>query len=440
VARGAARGAVSAAGALDGEQRTRGLRACGALIAVAMVALAFVNTREQPALFVTCAMVAGAGYLVALCLLGRVRGADTRSLALCLLLAGIWRVPWLVQPPRLSSDVYRYVWDGRLQRLGENPYRVVPNDPASAALHTPVTRQLNNGWVPSPYPPGAQLFFRVVTTVEESARAMKVALAVCDALVVLVVLRLLAATERSPWWSLAYAWNPLVAIEGAGSGHIDLLGTLALVVAAWALVRRWRTTAALALAFAIAVKFIPVVLAPLLWRRVRLRDAIAGIALLLLLYLPFVRDGRLPVGSVGAYLAEWRFNGPLFAALQPYESPTTLAGLGVVSGLLVATWTRARLRVDSAAAWAWPIAAALALAPSVYPWYLLWFTPFLFASATWPLAVWTVTILSTYVVLSLEPVYGPLGLPWWLVAAEYGTVLVAAMPIARRSSCPIPPA
>src|SRR5262249_30778241 len=345
MARGTPIGAVTAAGALGrGDVGTRGLRSCGVLIAVAMLALAFVDARERPTLFVVCAAVAGTGYIVALFLLGRVRGAGTRGLAFCLLLGAVCRVPWFVQPPRLSSDVYRYVWDGRLQRLGEDPYRVVPDDPTAAALHTPATRQLDNGWVPSPYPPGAQLFFRVVTEVEESARAMKVAVAVCDALVVVVVLRLLAASGQSPWWSLAYAWNPLVAIEGAGNAHVDLLGTLALVVAAWAIVRRWRTAAALAFAFAIAVKFIPVVLAPLFWGRVRLRDVIAGTALLVVLYLPFVHEGRLPEGSLRAYLAEWRFNGPFFAALRPLASPTMLAGLALLAGLLVATWARARLR------------------------------------------------------------------------------------------------
>jgi hypothetical protein len=405
----------------------RSVFSCGAVIAAAMLALAFVDAGHRPVLFVACASVAGGGYIVALSVVGRMREAGTGGLALCLLLGAVWRVPWLVQPPRLSTDVYRYVWDGRLQRRGEDPYHVVPDDPAAAALHTPVTRRLNNGWVPSPYPPGAQLFFRVVTAVEESARAMKVAVAVCDALVLLVVLRLLAASGRSPWWSLAYAWNPLVAIEGAGNGHVDLLGTLFVVVAALALVRGRRTVATLALAFAVAVKFVPLVLTPLLWRRVRARDALAGVALLLVVYLPFVHQGRLPVGSLGVYLSEWRFNGPLFATLRPLASPTTLAGLAVAAGLVVATWARARLPVDSAAAWAWPVAAALALGPSVYPWYLLWLTPFLFTPATEPLAVWTVTVLATYVILALERVHGPWGLPWWLVAAEYGAVPLAAM-------------
>jgi hypothetical protein len=415
-----------------------------------MLVLAFVDPRARPTLFVACAAVAGAGYIGALHVVGRIRDAGTRGLALCLLLGAVWRVPWLVHPPSLSSDVYRYVWDGRLQRLGEDPYRVVPDDPAAAGLHTAVTRQLNNGWTPSPYPPGAQLFFRAVTALEESARAVKVALGVCDAIVVVVLLRLLAASGRSPWWVLAYAWNPLVAIEGVGNGHVDLLGTLALAVAAWALVRRWRMAAALAFAFAVAVKFVPLVLAPLLWRRVRARDAIAATAVVVALYLPFVHHGRLPVGSLGVYLAEWRFNGPLFAALRPLASPTTLAGFVVLAGLVVAIWARAHLPVDSAAAWAWPVATAVALGPSVYPWYLLWLTPFLFAPATLPLAVWTVTVLATYVILALERLHGPWGLPWWLVAAEYGAVPLTAIvglvastrrrPIVRSSTYPSPSA
>ena len=387
-----------------------------------MLALAVVDARHRPTVFVAWALLAGTAYLVALALLGRLRDGGTRALALCLVLAAVWRVPLLVAPPRLSTDVYRYVWDGRLQRLGEDPYRLVPDDPAVAHLHTPVTRQLNNGWVPTIYPPGAELFFRAVTAIEESARVMKGALVLCDGLVVLVVLRLLAVAGLSPWWVLAYAWNPLVALEAAGNGHVDVLGTLAVATAAWAVVRKRRTVAALAFAFAVGVKLLPIVLAPLLWRRIRVRDALAGAALLAALYLPFVHEGVIPLGSLRAYLAEWRFNGPLFAALAPRASPSTLAGVAALAGIAVAAWARARFS-DDPAAWAWPVAVTLALAPSVYPWYLLWLTPFLFAPLTRPLAVWTVAIVPTYVALHLEDVHGTLGVPWWVVTAEYGAVV-----------------
>jgi hypothetical protein len=409
---------------LAGHRRVaQAIGVCGGTIALAMVALAFVDARHRPVVFVAWALLAGAAYLVALDLLRRLRPGDTRALALCLVLGAVWRIPLVAAPPRLSTDVYRYVWDGRLQRLGEDPYRVVPDDPAVAHLHTPVTHKLNNGWVPTIYPPGAELFFRAVTAVEESAHAMKGALILCDGLVVLVMLRLLAAAGLSPWWVLAYAWNPLVALEGAGNGHVDLLGTLAIATTAWAVVRKRRTVAALFFAFAVSVKLVPLVLAPLLWRRVSVRDAFAGLGLLAALYLPFVHEGVVPLGSLRAYLAEWRFNGPLFAALVPHTSPTMLACLAVLAGLAVAAWARTRFP-DDPAAWAWPVAIALTLAPSVYPWYLLWLTPFLYRPLTWPLAVWTVAILPTYVALHVE-VHGTLGVPWWLVTAEYGAVIVA---------------
>lgn len=440
MARGAAGGKeVRHSDARGGERAAvHGLCACGAVIALSMGVLAFVDPRYRPGLFVAVAAVAGAAYLLALHVLDRLDDSRRRGLALCLVLAALWRVPLLVQPPRLSTDVYRYVWDGRLQRLGENPYRVVPDDPAAAHLHTPVTRRLNNGWVPTVYPPGAELFFRAVGAVDESVDAIKIAVVVCDALVALVLLRLLSATGRSPWWVLAYAWNPLVALEGAGNAHVDLVGTLALVLTAWALARGRRTIAALGFALAVGIKFVPLVLAPLLWRRIRMRDAVGGVALLVALYLPFVHGGRLPLGSLGTYVAGWRFNGPLFAVLQPLVAPYALAGLAVLVGFLVAAWARAHLDVGSAAAWTWPVAATLLLAPSVYPWYLLWFTPFLFTPATRPLAVWTVTILATYIVIYLLWVRGRLDVPWWLIGAEYGAVLAAAAAMLHRRAAGAP--
>ena len=100
---------------------------------------------------------------------------------------------------------------------------------------------------------------------------------------------------------LAYAWNPLLAIEVAGSGHIDIVGALLLVVSAAALGRRWRATAAVGLGLAIAVKLLPIVLLPLYWKRVRIRDAALAAGVVGLLYMPFLNHGRIPIGSLGTY-------------------------------------------------------------------------------------------------------------------------------------------
>src|SRR2546429_7104238 len=106
-----------------------------------------------------------------------------------------------------------------MQMLGYNPYLVVPSDPAVTALHTPETRNLNNPDLPSPYPAGAQLFFRAVTAIQESTFALKVAFVVCELAIVFALLDLLRCTRQAAHLVLAFAWNPLLAIEVAGRGH-----------------------------------------------------------------------------------------------------------------------------------------------------------------------------------------------------------------------------
>src|SRR5207247_8188895 len=112
------------------------------------------------------------------------------------------QIQYLRMTPGLDDDSHRYVWDGRVQRFGYDPYVVVPSDPALAGLHTSETRTLNNPEVPSPYPAGAQLFFRVVTAIHESTIAMTVACVLCDLAIVHVLLDVLRFTRLREHWLL----------------------------------------------------------------------------------------------------------------------------------------------------------------------------------------------------------------------------------------------
>ena len=358
-----------------------------------------------------------------------------RVVAIGLVLAALWHIEFLRLPPGVDDDIHRYVWDGRLQRLGYNPYLVVPSDPAVKGLHTPETRNLNNPGLPSPYPAGAQLFFRAVTAIHESTFAFKVAFVVCEFAIVFVLIDILRYTGQAAHLVLAFAWNPLLAIEVAGSGHIDIVGALVLLMSAAALVRRWRATAAVTLGLAIAVKFLPVVLLPLYWKRVRIRDAALAAAAVGLLYLPFLNHGRIPIGSLGTYVQTFRFNGPVFAALNQVAPPQLLAGLAVLIGLMTATWQRIRRAAPewSLDQFAWPMAACLLCAPAIFPWYLLWLLPFLTSASTWLMIIWTVSIIPVYVQWHLRTLGRPWGaLPGWGMVVEYGCLTVAGAVLALR--------
>jgi hypothetical protein len=249
-----------------------------------------------------------------------------------------------------------------------------------------------------------------------------------DLIIIFLVMGWLVASGRSAWLVLVYAWNPLVILEIAGSGHLDVVGAALLMVSFLALSNRMGWLAAIAFVAAIELKFVPIVLAPLFWRRIRFREAVVAVGFGLFLALPFT-GGTLtaPIGALPAYLAKWRFNGPVYAMAQSAIGTRALVALPVVAGLAAAAWFRWKSSELAPSAWAWPMGVALLLSPTVYPWYLLWVCPFLVVRATVPLLIWTQTSLLTYFVWHVSASGGGWQLPWWVLVTEFGVVAAAGV-------------
>src|SRR5262249_3385713 len=127
-------GARSADRGTAREMAARLIYACGVIIAVAMITVAPVDPPVSPLAVFVCVGSGSVSSLAVVWLLPRASLQSGRALVICLGLAALWRLPLLMSPPVLSSDVYRYVWDGRLQHLGYDPYTVIPDDPAVAGL------------------------------------------------------------------------------------------------------------------------------------------------------------------------------------------------------------------------------------------------------------------------------------------------------------------
>jgi len=155
-----------------------------------------------------------------------------------------------------------------------------------------------------------------------------------------------------------------------------------------------------------------------------------------LLYLGYTQQGILPLGAVPNVVAHIRFNGPLFRLVAGVTTPQIAATVAVAAGLLVAAWCRWKLGSDDPASWAWPMAIALAGAPVIYSWYLLYFTPFLVTVTVLPLAAWSISVIPTYIVWRLAYSHGA---PWVVPAVvlqwEYAVpVLAAAIVLGRLAA------
>ncbi len=401
---------------------------CGATIVSAFIAMARTGPRLGSPQHFFLLGTAAAAYGVAVVLLFRGRAPSGKaSLILCVALGFVARAPLVLKPAGTFDDTHRYLWDARLQRAGLNPYLVLPNDPAYARYHNSATTLMNNQDVPSPYPPGAQYFFRGVTAFGESLLVIKAMLVVAEALMVGLLGYWLMLQGKSLAWVLVYAWHPIAILETASAGHLDALGVLFVVAAVVSLVRGWRLASALALAASISIKFLPLVLVPLLFKRVRAVHALAGAALLGVLYVPFLDGWRVAPGSLGTFVDRFRFNQVLFDSAASAVGARPAAMLAVAAGLVTAVVLRWRSDISRPAAWAYPMAIALLFSPVIYPWYLIWLFPFLFDLMTLPLLVWSLAIIPTYVVWTSTQHGAIWAVPRDVLAIEYGVTAMTGL-------------
>jgi alpha-1,6-mannosyltransferase len=232
------------------------------------------------------------------------RPQPRQAVWLVLGVAVVMRAVLITNPLLLSSDVYRYVWDGRVQAAGINPYRYVPADPALAPLRdTAIYPNINRkSYAHTIYPPAAQMVFAVVGRISQTVIAMKLAMLAFEVIAVLCLLRLLALARLPAERVLIYAWNPLVLWSFACDGHVDAIAVGLLAVALLCRAERRFGASGAFLAGAVLAKFLPIVVAPAFLRGGTFwRPALVGLAVIVALYGLYISVGSHVLGFMPTY-------------------------------------------------------------------------------------------------------------------------------------------
>jgi hypothetical protein len=330
----------------------------------------------------------GAAWLLFAAGVWLVRHLRVRTATALILLGGaLLPVAAAGAPPRSSDDMYRYVWDGRVQAAGIDPYRYVPAAPELAGLRDDFLWPRSARWcvpdgctlinrptVHTIYPPVAQALFAAVHPAREKPLQLVMAgFALATTVLLLVGLRL---TRADPRLAVLWAWCPTVAMEAGNNAHVDVAGAfltgLALLVLARAGSRRASTIGGALLGLAIATKLTPLLVGPAVLRRRPVLVVAAAAAAVAVVYLPHVLAvGTQVIGYLPGYLTEEGYaTGDRFAPLTLFLPTAWAAPVAVAILAAVALWTIRTSEPDRPwlAATTMTGTALLVTAPT-YPWY-----------------------------------------------------------------------
>jgi hypothetical protein len=408
--------------------RRAGLVACAAVLSACVVSWTRDQTGDVAGFLAAFGLAFGA-YLAALHL-----GANlsARGVAACVAVSLVWRAALLVAPPVLSDDVYRYVWEGRIQLHGGNPYAWEdrPEGVRWTFLRDSVWDGVSHKFMSALYPPAWQLAARAVAAGHDSVLAMKAFLVACEIAALALLALVLRRRGLPPARLLVFAWSPLALLEIAGSGHNDGFAILLLVGALLALETGRPLVSAALGAVAFQAKLLPGFVVAAWARRFRWWHVIAAIAVAAALVVPYAAAGSGLWHSATRYARYWRFNETLYALLRAAfgQDGAAIASAVLVAALALAlAWRRA----ETATAGLAVVAASLLLAANVLPWYALWLLPFLVLRDSAPALLFTGTVALAYLAYPEWRSGESWHVSWGVRALEYGPCVVVAV-LARR--------
>jgi hypothetical protein len=390
------------------------------------------------------------GYLVYLVLNNRISG---RKIVIWYYAGAIvLRLLLIPSEPVLSNDVYRYLWDGRVNASGINPYQFTPASPELKSLRDEaVYQKLNFPDIATVYPPLSQFYFLINDWLGGSLVTWKLLLFMMEFLTCIIILRLLSWFSIENTRIFIFIFNPLLIIETYQNAHLEIVGILFFWLAVLEFYRKrdWRSVIFFSLS--VLTKFLPIFSGIIFFWNKPVRKALLSLAIIILFLLPFSTGGVLPLPGLFSYVNRWEFNGALFQTVVSFfkyvqiheykwmtanlsgHEETFYIGAGYYYKLLAFIFflvlvydqikklkSTAKFRTISFIQVSFVLTAAiLLLTPTLYPWYLIWILPFLVFIPNLSWILFFFLIQFSYFVLKQYSLTGIWEESLWILLIEY---------------------
>jgi len=348
--------------------------------------------------------------------------------------------------PEWSEDYARFLWDGELIRIEQNPYLDTPRDwrsehPDLSSLYlSNLLKKMNSPDYYSVYPPSNQLLFWLSSLGEkqddyQGIFVLRMFLILAEILVFVLLIQLFKTEKIPPKTILLYWFNPFVILEITANLHFEGLVLLALLLALWAFGKNNLAAVGGFWSLAIGIKILPLMLAPSLFSSQKIRKSysfwLVSLVVLIALFSPLLWEGswRNFLESLRLYQGKFEFNASIYYLFREVgfwikgyntiASLTKILSVMTILGIVYIAWKKKPIsRIQMAEVWTLSYLVYLILQPVVHPWYIIPAFGLSLLTKMKSLTVWSFTAIFSYQAYSNPDNYeNP-----WLLLLEYGAV------------------
>jgi hypothetical protein len=331
--------------------------------------------------------------------------------------------------PIASDDVYRYIWDGKVQANGINPYTYAPTDEALKHLHSEMLpSKINYPDMKTIYPPYSQWMFLISYLIAgEEMWGIKLLLLLSEIATIILIFFSLRNFKAEEKYSLIYALSPLPILQFFIDAHVDGFGITLLSLFFYFISKNKLLYGYFTLGFSIASKLITIMIYPFLLKGRSIRNflsvIIVPIVTVALLYLPYSING-FPFESLIIFAQKWYSNGVIFTLFQKIFSDNFIARLTSLSLFFVSfVWL-----YFSGKSFKEKIFLIFVLffifSPVVHPWYLSWVALLTALNFRWSGVVFISTISISNIYALNYILFQKWTMSEWFLLAEYVPIII----------------
>jgi hypothetical protein len=317
-------------------------------------------------------------YLVAVIVLIKTELSKAQIISV-LLIFFLIKILFISTEPIGSDDYYRYLWDGKVQSNGINPYLYSPDDQSLNPFHSELLpEKVSYPQIRTIYFPVSQFLFTLAYSISgENAIGLKIILLLAELLILISLNYLLKRLSMDLKYILVYAVLPLVFFQFFIDAHVDLTGVALMLASITLYFYDKKIFSYLLLGLSISVKPTGLLLIPFLFQNEqkfieKIKSVFIPIIVFIITFLPYVFTAT-PLDTLINFTAKWTFNGMIFNILNIFLSNNlSIRFLCGILFLLVFIFLFIS-KIDSLKKVYLSLFLLMIFSPVVHPWYLIWF-------------------------------------------------------------------